>query len=124
MKLILFAETLALCKLHQTADPGNWISAGPLSVFINDPHGKTSICDEAFAQERDSEIVDRSLWRCFQIDEIFEVDTVGVVAEFSRLLADEQISVFVISSHETDYLQRKCLRPLLQFSFVHNRSAI
>lgn len=104
MKLKLFAETITLCKLHDHVDLGDWLGDGPLHVLINDPHGKTVICAESFSNGRESEFVGRSCWRCFQIDEIFDIDTIGVVAEFSRLLTNEQISVFVISSYETDYL--------------------
>ncbi len=107
MKLKLFPDTISLCKLRATFDMAAWqadLNDGPLNVFINDPHGSTVICCEATAAKHESTIVDRSVWRCIQIDEVFDVDSIGVVAQFSKLLADQQISLFVISSYETDYL--------------------
>jgi len=106
MKLKLFRELLALCKLNDDADLNHWMGDSPLHVIICDPHGRTVICDKIFSEEPDraASITDRSLWRFFQIDEVFDVDSIGVVAEFSKLLADQNISLFVISSYETDYL--------------------
>ena len=107
MRLKLFPQIVTLCKLRQSADIGDWqndLNVGPLNVSINDPHGCTVICSETAAAKHESDIVDRSDWRCIQIDEVFDVDSIGVVAEFSKLLADKQVSLFVISSYETDYL--------------------
>lgn len=105
MQLILFPETLALCKLSEQASLFDWSSEDAnLHVVIKDPHGKSVICSDFFAGQRPSDIIDKSLWRFFQIDEIFDVDTIGVVAAFSRILAERDMSVFVISSYETDYL--------------------
>ena len=104
MRLILFSETLALCKLNEHSSLCDWNGPGPLNVVISDPHGKTVICNESYSQGREKEFNDRSLWRCFQIDEIFGIDSIGIVSELSGLLASRSISVFVISSYETDFL--------------------
>ncbi len=105
MKLKLFPDAIVLCKLHDSTDVSQWLDPdSPLHVTIKDPHGKTVICRDSFTVGREAEIVDQSNWRFFQIDEVFEIDSIGVVAEFSQRLAAENISVFVISSYETDYL--------------------
>ena len=104
MKLLLYPETIVLCKLLDNAKPTVWAAEGNLHVDIHDPHGRSVICHENVANDHLSEIKDQSRWRFYQIDEIFGVDSIGVVSEFSTLLANEKISVFVISSYETDYL--------------------
>ena len=104
MKLILYPDPIVLCKLKDTASLDDWQGDGRLHVIINDPHGKTVICHQVFAATRVDQIIDQSLWHFFQVDEVFDVNSIGIVAEFSRLLADQQISLFVISSYETDYL--------------------
>jgi hypothetical protein len=104
MNLILFRETFAICKLTDDADWSHWPVDGPLHVQINDPHGKTVICDAELAENRDIDIVNRSLWRCFQIDAVMDFNTLGVIAGLSRILADCQITLMVICSFETDYL--------------------
>lgn len=107
MKLKLFPQRIALCKLLPTVDFAGWqadLCDGPLNVSISDPHGKTVLCSVATAEKHESEIVDQSRWRCIQIDEFFELDSIGIVAQFSKVLAKHDISLFVISSYETDYL--------------------
>jgi len=104
MKLILFEDTIALCKLRDDADPANWNQVGPLHVSIRDPHGKTLLCHETATSGHESEIINQSWWRCFQIDAVMDFNTVGVLAEFSGLLAEQAIPLMAICSFETDYL--------------------
>ena len=102
--MILFEETIALCKLREDADPATWNQVGPLHVSIHDPHGKTLLCHETATASHETEIVNQSYWRCFQIDAVMDFNTVGVLAEFSGLLADKAIPLMAICSFETDYL--------------------
>ena len=104
MNLILFEDTIALCKLSDEADPANWNRVGPLHVSIHDPHGQTLLCHERVTSGHEPEIVNLSLWRCFQIDAVMDFNTVGVLAEFSGLLAERAIPLMTICSFETDYL--------------------
>ncbi len=104
MQLILFAETLAVCKLTEQANVGDWQVLPPLHVPIRDPHGQTLICHPSTLAGREADIIDRSAWRCFQIDAVMDFDTIGVLAEFSGILAQAGISILAVCSFETDYL--------------------
>lgn len=43
-------------------------------------------------------------WSCLQIDQILDFAMVGVIAGISKLLADANISIFAISTYNTDYI--------------------
>ena len=43
-------------------------------------------------------------WRCLALQGPFALDTTGVAAEFTRVLAAAGVSVFVISTFDTDYV--------------------
>lgn len=43
-------------------------------------------------------------WKIIQIDSILDFSTVGVISEISMLLAANDISIFVISTFNTDYI--------------------
>lgn len=43
-------------------------------------------------------------WRCFRADSDLEFDEVGVVAKLSKPLADAGLSIFLVSTHDRDYV--------------------
>ena len=42
-------------------------------------------------------------WSCLQIRGVLDFGMVGVVAEISRVLADAEVSIFTVSTYNTDY---------------------
>lgn len=51
--------------------------------------------------------VQRGRIRSICIDERLEFSLVGVLAEISNLLAEDKISIFAISTYDTDYILLK-----------------
>ena len=43
-------------------------------------------------------------WRCLRVVGKLELSLVGVIAALTKVLADAGISVFVVSTFDTDYL--------------------
>lgn len=43
-------------------------------------------------------------WRCFRVDGDLDFDEVGVVARVSKPLADDGMSLFLVSTHDRDYV--------------------
>ena len=43
-------------------------------------------------------------WRCFRVDGDLEFEQVGVVATVSKPIADANISLFLVSTHDRDYV--------------------
>jgi hypothetical protein len=43
-------------------------------------------------------------WSCLQIAGPLDLAMVGVIAAISRVLADARVSLFAISTHDTDYI--------------------
>ena len=43
-------------------------------------------------------------WSCLQIGDILDFAVVGVIAGISRILADANVSVFTVSTYNTDYI--------------------
>lgn len=46
-------------------------------------------------------------WRVLKIDEILDFGAIGVIRNISRILADINTSIFVISTFNTDYIMLK-----------------
>lgn len=43
-------------------------------------------------------------WRCLMVSEDLTFDQVGILASLAQPLADAQVSLFAISTYDTDYL--------------------
>lgn len=43
-------------------------------------------------------------WRGLRIDGVLDLSLIGVLAQISTLLAEEKISIFVVSTFNTDYI--------------------
>lgn len=46
-------------------------------------------------------------WKAFKIDEVLDFGTIGVISGISGILAEHKISIFVISTYNTDYVMIK-----------------
>ena len=43
-------------------------------------------------------------WRCFRIRGVLDFSLVGILAPIARILADENIGIFAVSTYNTDYV--------------------
>lgn len=46
-------------------------------------------------------------WRGFRIEGVLDFSLVGILAEISRILAEQHIGIFAISTFNTDYILTK-----------------
>jgi hypothetical protein len=97
----LLPERLAVCRLDPEDGIGDWDpSDGFLSLTFTDAEISV-VCEEA-AVPADAEC-ERG-WRCLRVDGPLGFDLVGVLASLTGPLAEAGISVFAVSTYETDYL--------------------
>jgi hypothetical protein len=91
-------NTLAIVRLAPDAEVPSWARGEFVSVTRTS--GELSIvCDDAAAPAES----DRG-WKCLKLEGPMPLDTTGVAAAFTRVLADARVSVFVISTFDTDYV--------------------
>ena len=60
------------------------------------------VCESAYAPS--NTIASEAGWRGLKISGILDFGMVGVIAKISGILAQAQISVFVVSTYNTDYI--------------------
>lgn len=101
MKLKLLNATFAVCKLPDALAFPDWaLQAAP--VFLAKTSDELSIiCPESDVPAN----IDYSAgWRCFRVDGDLEFDQVGVVATVSAPIANAGLSLFLVSTHDRDYV--------------------
>jgi hypothetical protein len=101
LSLILLPGRFAVCKL----DPGDsipgWAAGGSFLSLTRTSDELSIVCDEASIPECVKCARD---WCCLRVAGAMDFSAIGVLASLVGPLAQAQISVFAISTFDTDYL--------------------
>jgi hypothetical protein len=101
LTLIVMDGTFAVCKLPADAAIPAWPTAGDFYSITRTAEELTVVChqevvSEGTACERD--------WSCLQVTGPIPFFAVGVLASLTAPLADAGITLFALSTFNTDYL--------------------
>ena len=99
MKLKKLNRNLSVCKL---ASPDNVDLTKDFYFLSKTRRDVTLVCNTSEAPE--DCIAREDGWKAFVIDEVMDLNTVGVMAELSGILAKQKISIYALSSYSTDYI--------------------
>ena len=104
-ELSLLAETFAICRLAPDAAVPEWATQGQFFSLTRTSDELSVITETAFVPERWRTAVS---WRVMKVHGPFDFSEVGVLASLVGPLAAAGVSVFTISTFETDYLLVQC----------------
>jgi hypothetical protein len=101
LSLAVLSGHFAICKPTPDAPIPPWATAGDLFSITRTTDELSVVCrqdavPEGVRCERD--------WRCLRVAGTIPFSVVGVLASLTAPLAEAGISVFVISTFDTDYL--------------------
>jgi hypothetical protein len=94
-------EVFAICRLDTDAAIPPWAATGCFFSITRTHEELSLICAEANVPDHMN--CNRG-WRCLKVDGPLNFYEIGVVASLAVPLAEAGLSVFVISSYDTDYL--------------------
>jgi hypothetical protein len=102
--LIVLPQTFAVCRLSSDAAIPPWAAQGDFFSITRTADELSIVCCEGFVPadvrcERD--------WRCLRVAGAMPFSLIGVVAGLTAPLARAGISVFIVSTFDTDYLLAK-----------------
>jgi uncharacterized protein len=103
MKFILsvMPEQLAICRLEPGASYPDWIRGGGLVSITQTSDELSIICQEQLVPQG---ILADTGWRALKVQGPLDFSLVGVLAGLSGLLAAAGVSIFAISTFDTDYI--------------------
>lgn len=104
MKLHLLEGQFAVCRLPATAHVEQPKSPTAFFSITRTRDELSVVCEESLAPAGSTI---ESGWRCISVVGRIPFETIGVLASLTRPLADAGISVFAISTFDTDYLMWK-----------------
>lgn len=100
MKLALLEGEFAVCRLSDAGIPA-WAEASLMLCYTKTLDEYSLLCESALVPE--SVKAERD-WRCIRVVGTLDFAMVGVIAKLSAILAAAHISIFVVSTYDTDYL--------------------
>jgi uncharacterized protein len=112
LKLTLLPETLAVCQLPRDAELPAWALASDFYSITRTTDELSLVCHQAVVPD---DVQSERGWRCLKVQGPLAFSLIGVMASLTAPLAAASISVFVISTFDTDYLliKQQDLEPAL-----------
>ena len=100
-RIILLPGTLAICRLETTASIPDWATLGPFWSVTRTEAELSVVCPEARVPQ---EVKRETGWRALKVEGPLDFSLTGILASLTAPLAREKVSVFAISTYDTDYL--------------------
>jgi hypothetical protein len=100
-RIILLPGTLAICRLETTASIPDWATLGPFCSVTRTEEELSVVCPEARVPQ---EVKRETGWRALKVEGPLDFSLTGILASLAGPLAREKVSVFAISTYDTDYL--------------------
>jgi hypothetical protein len=101
LNLILLSDKFAFAKLPSDAPIPSWATSGSFFSITGSPDELSIVCLQALLPQG---IEHEPGWRCIRVAGTMDFSVIGVLASLVGPLAEAGISVFAISTFDTDYL--------------------
>jgi uncharacterized protein len=101
LTLTLLPGGFAICRLAADAGIPAWAAQGDFFSITRTPDELSVVVSEASVPEG---VAGDSGWRCFRVEGAMPLSSVGVLASLAGPLARASVSLFAVSTFDTDYL--------------------
>ena len=101
LTLFVLPERLAVCRLSAGEVFPEWASGSEIISFMRTKDELTVVCGEVSVP---TGIRVEKGWRALKVDGPLDFSMIGVLASLAEVLASAKISIFVLSSYDTDYI--------------------
>lgn len=107
MRLTALEESFAICKLPPDAGVPEWAARGPFSSVTRTADELSLVAVGSAVPEG---VEHEPGWRCLKVEGPLDFSLVGILASLAAPLAEAGISLFAVSTFDTDYLLVKAER--------------
>jgi hypothetical protein len=101
LTLSILPDTFAVCRLKKDAAIPAWATNGTFISITRTADELSIVCPESNVPEG---IQCESDWRCIKIEGPLDFALTGILVSIAAPLAHVGISIFAISTYDTDYL--------------------
>ena len=104
LPLKILPDRMAVCRLEPTTPLPDWIEETGFYSITRTEAELTIVCPETFLVPGTTR---ETGWRSFKVQGILDFSEIGIMLSLTRPLAENGVSVFVISTFDTDYFMVK-----------------
>ena len=106
LTLSVLKNTLAICKFDSNANLPGWLSIKNCKfVSITKTDEELSIvCDQSIIPEKADVMPIVKDWRALKVEGPLDFSLTGILSALLQPLAEQKISIFAISTFDTDYI--------------------
>ena len=101
LTLFLLPDTFAVCRLPAEAALPAWATAGAFYAITRTAEELSLVCPQ---QHVPADITCQTGWRCLQVAGPLDFALTGVLASLAQPLAAAGVSIFALSTYNTDYM--------------------
>ena len=101
LTLVLSEPELAVCRLAADAEVPAWAHSGALSSVTITQDELSIVCEAAHVPE---DVQSERGWRAFMVKGPLDFGLTGILASLAQPLASASISIFALSTYNTDYI--------------------
>ena len=101
LSLTLLPGRYAICRLDPVGDVPAWAMQGEMFSITRTRDELSVVVSQAWMPEG---VRGDSGWRCFRVEGPVPLSSVGVLASLTAPLARVSVSLFAVSTYDTDYL--------------------
>ena len=104
LSLKILPDRMAICRFKPTAPLPDWIGEPGFYSITRTEAELTIVCPETRLAPGATR---ETGWRCFKVLGPLDFSEIGIIFSLTRPLAESGVSVFVISTFDTDYFMVK-----------------
>ncbi len=104
LEMSVLKEEYSVCRLECYKSIPTWALEGNFSSITRTEDELSLVCESANVPDG---IEQESGWKTLKINGPLDFGLIGILASITSVLADNKISVFAISTYDTDYIMVK-----------------
>jgi len=104
LTFIILRETFAICRLDKDAPIPNWAFQSSLFSVTRTKDELSIVCPQINVPKG---IVCNQGWSCLKVKGPLDLSLTGIISSIAKTLERERISLFSISTYDTDYVMVK-----------------
>ncbi len=101
LKISVLSEVFMVCRLDKDAEVSDWVWADEFVSITKTPEELSIVCRQCNVPKN---VKCEKGWRCLKVNGPLDFSCVGILASLSVPLAKAGVSIFAVSTYDTDYL--------------------
>jgi uncharacterized protein len=101
MKFKVLNGLYSVCRLNKEDKIPNWVNK---SIFYSITQTDDELSIVCYQENVPPSVKSEKDWKVIMIEEKLDFSLIGIISKISTLLAENNVSIFVISTFDTDYI--------------------